>query len=259
MKKNPTKEKVALVTGSTAGIGKGIALALAEEGFNVILNGRRPESDIQELQESISQLGIMHPPAYVQGSIDDETVRKKILNHITENHGKLDLLVNNAGVAPAVRKDMLEVTEEDLSRLMQINCFAPYLLTSSLVPLMEKSEHTCNIVNISSISAYTASINRAEYCLSKAAVSMMTALFAQRLSESNIRVFEIRPGIIETDMTSAVKEKYDNEIESGLLPISRWGQPEDIAKTILGIVKGYVPYSTGDVLNIDGGFHLRTL
>ena len=253
-------KKTALVTGSTAGIGKAITMSLAENGYQVITNGRRPESEVKPLLKQLSEASndkLQH--LYCQGDIADEKARQKIRDRITEFCGSLSLLVNNAGVAPKKRVDMLELQEADILALLKTNLIAPFMLTKELVPLLKAGGKESFIVNISSISAYTASTNRADYCISKAGISMMTQLYAQRLIVENIRVFEIRPGIIKTDMTAPVKEKYDELIEEGIFPIKRWGQPNDIARAVLGIVKGYYPYTTGEVINIDGGFHMRSL
>ncbi len=258
MKNN--EKKTAVITGGTAGIGKAIAIAIAEEGFSLILNSRRPEKEAEPLISRVKNiLGKEGTCIYVRGDIADPGTKEEILSVVTGRFGSLQLLVNNAGVSTANRKDMLELTEEDMIQLLKINLIAPFLLASSLSPLMKSEASPTYIVNISSISADTVSTNRADYCISKAGLSMVTKLFADRLAEDNIRVFEIRPGIISTDMTTPVKEKYDKLIENGLLPIARWGLPEDVAKTILGIVKGYHPYATGEIINVDGGFHIRRL
>ena len=179
--------------------------------------------------------------------------------------GRLDLLVNNAGVAPTERVDILEAKEESFDRLININTKGPYFLTQAAAHWMidqaksNPNEPRPQIITISSISAYTASVSRGDYCVSKAGLSMMTKLFAARLAEHGINVFEIRPGIIATDMTAAVKEKYDALIAKGLSPISRWGTPEDIAKAVVAIATRAFPFSTGEVINVDGGFHLRIL
>jgi len=182
--------------------------------------------------------------------------------------GRLDLLVNNAGVAPAVRADILDATEESFDRLIHTNVRGPYFLTQQVARWMiERVEaqpagapaYRPKIVFISSISAYTASINRGDYCVSKAALAMLTPLYAARLAEHGINVYEIRPGVIRTDMTGPVKEKYDQLIEQGLTPIKRWGTPEDVGKAVAAIAQDLLPFSTGEVINVDGGFHLRRL
>ncbi|MCP4681096.1 MAG: 3-ketoacyl-ACP reductase [Desulfobacterales bacterium] len=260
MTSNEKKAPVALVTGGTAGIGKSIALSMAEEGYSIILNSRRPEKEVEELMARIEDIsGKRQSCVYIRGDIADSATRKEILSLIENQFSSLQVLVNNAGISTANRKDMLELTEEDMIHLLKTNLIAPFLLAASLAPYMKSDTSVNYMVNISSISAYTVSTNRADYCISKAGLSMMTKLFAERLAGDNIRVFEIRPGIIHTDMTAPVKEKYDHLIENNLLPIGRWGVPEDVAKTVVGIVKGYHPYATGDVINVDGGFHIRRL
>ena len=172
--------------------------------------------------------------------------------------GKIDVLVNNAGVAPKERKDILEITGEDFDDVVNINLKGTFFVTQKFVPLLRKSESS-RIVNISSMSSYTASVNRGEYCISKAGISMITKLFAVRLAEFGISVIEIRPGIIETDMTSKVKEKYDKLIEDGITPIRRMGKPEDIGKCVVSIAKGNFDFCTGTVIDCDGGFSVRSL
>jgi len=203
-----------------------------------------------------------------QADISVSSARKKLIEFTRERFGHLDLLVNNAGVAPNVRADLLEAGEESFDRLINVNVKGPYFLTQLAARWMiEQVESQAagstaakpKIVTISSISAYTASTNRGDYCLAKAALSMLTPLFAARLAGHGIRVYEIRPGIIATDMTGPVKEKYDNLIAGGLTPIKRWGQPEDIGKAVTAIAQDLLPFSTGEVINVDGGFHLRTL
>ncbi len=181
-----------------------------------------------------------------------------------EKCGRLDLLVNNAGMAPRQRRDLLETTEESYDEVMAVNLKGPFFLTQRVANLMiellqQGVIEQPKIINIGSMSAYTASVNRGEYCLSKAGLGMMTALFADRLAEYGILVYEVRPGVIATDMTSVVKERYDRLIGEGLTPVRRWGQPGDVAQAVLAIAQGYLPFSTGEVINVDGGFHLRRL
>lgn len=260
MEADQIKNPVALVTGSTAGIGKAIAGALAKEGYDLIVNGRRPEREVEELIKQLEKAnGRSGSCLYVRGDISDQTTRDKIVALVEQQYPGLCMLVNNAGVPSARRKDMLELNEDEIVRLLKINLIGPFLLTSALAPLIDSKTSSGHIINISSISAYTVSTERADYCISKAGMSMMTQLFAQRLAEQNVSVFEIRPGIIKTDMTAPVQEKYDRLIAGGLLPISRWGLPDDIAAVVTGIAKGYYPYATGEVINIDGGFHIRQL
>jgi NAD(P)-dependent dehydrogenase (short-subunit alcohol dehydrogenase family) len=258
---HPTEE-VALVTGSRRGIGLGIAIALASDGFNVVLNGTSPPSAAKEAIERVRSTGSR--TQYVQGDISVGADRERLIEKIEEVFGRLDILVNNAGVAPEVRLDILEATEESFDRLIRVNLKGPYFLTQRIANWMieqrEKDKsRKLKIINTSSTSAYTASPSRGEYCVSKAGVSMMTALFATRLAEYDIGVYEIRPGIIATDMTAPVKGKYDRLISEGLTPIRRWGTPEDVGKAALAIARDYFPFSTGEIINVDGGFHLRVL
>ena len=239
---------VALVTGATRGIGKGIATMLADNGYTVVAVGTREAGDAYN--------GI-----YIQGDISNADDRKRIIDTVYEKYGQLNVLVNNAGVAPLERMDLLEMSVESMDRLLDINLKGTFFLTQYAASKMiaENSELPQMIINITSISADTTSINRGEYCISKAGLSMVTKLFADRLSEYGINVYEIRPGIIETDMTAKVKDKYTALIEGGLLPIKRMGQPEDVAKTVLALANGGMLYTTGEVIHVDGGFHLKRL
>ena len=190
--------------------------------------------------------------------------RIRLIEEVKSKYGRLDLLVNNAGVAPKQRLDILEATEESFERLISINLKGPYFLTQLAANWMIEQMNAYEgrnpkIINISSISAFTSSPSRGEYCISKAGISMMTKLYADRLADYGIQVFEIQPGVIETDMTRGVKEKYDRLIEEGMTPIKRWGYPEDIAKAVAAIATGAFPFSTGEVIHVDGGFHLRRL
>ncbi len=271
MIKSNNLNMTALVTGGTAGIGKAIALSLAREGYSIILSGRRAEGEVKPLLESIedihrdiqSKKGGEGSCIYVRGDISDVKTRQKLKEAVEGGVAPLKVLVNNAGVTTKGRKDMLDLTEEEILDLLKINLVAPFLISSALASALASQlsgeGSPGYIINISSISAYTPSVNRADYCISKAGLSMMTKLFAERLAMENVRVFEVRPGIIKTDMTNPVREKYDTLIDGGLLPIKRWGEPEDVAKAVIGIVSGYHPYSTGGVINVDGGFHIRGL
>jgi len=251
--------KIALVTGSTSGIGKAIALALAKQGMCVIINGRRDRSLITNLLSTIEEINNIKPCPYIQGDIATEQTRNNIIEFIKNNYGYLNILVNNAGITTQSRKDMVTLTEDDMLYVLKVNCIAPFLLTTALYPILVTKNSINYIINIASISSYTVSTNRADYCISKAGMSMMTKLFAIRFAADNIRVFELRPGIIQTDMTRPVQEKYDNLIANGLLPISRWGQPEDVAMVVDAITKGFYNYSTGEIINVDGGFHIARL
>ena len=258
------KKRVALVTGGTRGIGLGISENLAKDGIHLAVNGIRDEGDVQTTLESLRRHGV--EAIYCRGDIGDAEERMSILDAIYDAFGHLNYLVNNAGVAPLVRQDVLESTEESFERVMRINVQGPHFLTqhaaNRMIQEIKKDPHfpAC-IVNVSSISATMASPNRAEYCLSKAALSMSTKIFAVRLSDYNIPVFEIRPGVIRTDMTSSdrVKEKYYNMISEGLLLESRWGTPEDVGRAVAMLIRGDLPYSTGQIIMVDGGLTVERL
>ena len=244
-------QKVALVTGSYQGIGKAIADMLTENGYTVVY------SDVHEKME-----GVEH---YVKCDIARDDDRRKALKYVDENFGRLDLLVNNAGVACKVRLDILETTEESFDRVVGINTkgtfFMSQLFANYMIEKLGKVEdYTPRMVNIASNSSYTSSVSRGEYCISKAGVSMVTTLFADKLGEYGIPVLEVRPGIIKTPMTEVVTAKYDNLIfNEGITPIKRWGQPEDVAKCVLAVAMGLLDFSTGTVINSDGGFHVKRL
>jgi 3-oxoacyl-[acyl-carrier protein] reductase len=261
--------QVGLITGASRGIGRGIALQLARLGFDLVLNYRSnseaarhtAENCIREARENGKKIHVETFP----GDISESAVRSDIVPFVRESFHRMDLLVNNAGIAPRERLDLLEATESSFDELMSVNLKAPFFLTQAVANWMIEQrpergpEYRPKIVTISSISAFTASTNRGDYCVSKAGLSMMTALFASRLAAESIQVFEIRPGIIATDMTSGVKEKYDQLIGDGLTPIPRWGEPDDVGKAVGAIAQDLLPFSTGEVINVDGGFHLRRL
>ncbi|HEY8474013.1 MAG TPA: 3-ketoacyl-ACP reductase [Natronosporangium sp.] len=254
--------KSAIVTGASRGIGRGIALALAGAGFQVVVNYVRNAEAAKEVADRVEAAGARAHlvPADIAVAAD----RQRLVEQAYAACGRIDLLVNNAGVAPAVRADLLEATEESFDRVIGTNLKGPYFLTQLVARRMIEQvqsgvvEHP-KIVTISSVSAYAASVNRGDYCLAKAGLGMLTALYAARLAEHGIGVYEIRPGIVETDMTGPVKERYDQLIANGLTPIRRWGQPEDVGKAVLAIATDLLPFSTGQVIDVDGGFHLRTL
>jgi 3-oxoacyl-[acyl-carrier protein] reductase len=190
--------------------------------------------------------------------------RQKIVDEAIKEYGQIDMLVNNAGIGPRVRMDMLEIGEESMNEVLAVNTIGPYFLTQFVSKKMielisQKKIESGKIVNIGSMSAYTSSTSRAEYCISKAAVAMNTLLYADRLASEGINVYEIRPGIIKTPLTEIVKDKYDKLIAEGILPIKRWGMPEDIGKAIVAIAEDYLPYSTGQIIDVDGGFHIHRL
>jgi len=254
--------RVALVTGAGRGIGRGIALALAERGWAVGINYRGNAEAAQETAQAVSTTG--GRPLLVQADIAQAADRGRLLDETLAAFGRLDLLVNNAGMGPRQRVDLLETTEASYDEVLAVNLKGPFFLAQAAAKLMlaqlrAGATYPPKIINIGSISAYTASTSRSEYCLSKAGMAMMTQLFADRLANEGINVYELRPGIIETDMTSVVKGKYDALIADGLTPIRRWGQPADVAAAVVAIAEGYLPFSTGEVINVDGGFHLRRL
>ncbi len=244
---------VAVVTGGSRGIGKAIAEELMKKDFIVIVTARNKNSGTDDMKKR-------YPDKFrfVSCDISDPESRKNLVQFIEENFGKLDLLVNNAGVAPRERKDILEITPDDFDYLMNINLKGTFFLTQELTALLIKNEKS-RIVNISSMSAYTASVNRGEYCISKAGVSMITKLFASRLAQYGVSVIEVRPGIIETDMTSKVKEKYKQLISEGITPVNRMGKPEDVAKCVACVAEGSFDFCTGTVIDCDGGFNVRRL
>lgn len=254
-------QKIALVTGSRRGIGLGIARKLGQEGYFVILSATAAQDDA--VVAELTQEGI--DCTYISCNIAHADERAHIFEDIRARHGRLDVMVNNAGVAPNVRLDLLETTEESFDRLMGINLkgtfFMCQLAANTMIGMQQQGleDYTPRIVNISSMSAYTSSVNRGEYCISKAGLSMTTQLFADRLAEYGIPVFEVRPGIIQTDMTAGVSEKYQKLIEGGVTPIRRFGQPADVANCVAAAVSGLLDFATGQVLNADGGFHIRRL
>src|SRR5690606_33746225 len=251
--------RVALVTGASRGIGRGIAEALARAGYDVVVNYASNAEAAAKVVAEIEQAG--QRGIAVQADISVTADRQRLVDATYDHFGRLDLLVNNAGVAPAVRADILDATEESFDRMIGVNLRGPYFLTQLVARRMieQRSEAPPKIVTISSISAYTASVNRGDYCLAKAGLAMMTALFATRLAEHGINVYEIRPGVIDTDMTGPVRERYNQLSSDGLTAIRRWGQPDDVARAVVAIATDLLPFSTGQVIDVDGGFHLRAL
>jgi NAD(P)-dependent dehydrogenase (short-subunit alcohol dehydrogenase family) len=248
--------KTALITGGARGIGFGVALKLASEGFNIAVIATRNQSEVQNQLNQLNNEG--SDTLYLCGNIANVPDCESCVAKVIEKYKKIDVLVNNSGVAPKVRADILETSEESIDYVFNINIKGTFFMTQAVAKQMLRQKDGI-IINISSVSAYTSSVNRPEYCMSKSAVSMMTALFADRLAGDGIRVYEIRPGIIKTDMTSTVADRYDKMIEEGVFPIQRWGVPEDVAKAVAAFACGAFPYSTGEVINVDGGFHLRRL
>ena len=227
-------QKIAVVTGGSRGIGFGIASQLAEDGFHVVIMAVSPREKHKE-----HLLLLENYPSgytYIQGSIASREDRIRCISQVIREYGRIDVLVNNAGIAPQKRTDLLDMTEESFDELIQTN-----------------------IINISSMSAVVSSVNRGEYCVSKAGISMLTRLYADRLAGEQIYVYEVRPGIIATDMTSVVREKYDSLFKQGICPIARWGNPEDIGNAVSILCSGKLKYSTGQVIDVDGGFHIQRL
>ena len=254
--------EVALVTGGTRGIGLGIAEALASNGFRLALCGRRAETDVRDTLEALRDLGadVLYVPADISSAEDRAALVEAVLGHF----GNLNVLVNNAGVAPKERNDLLEASEESFERVLRINLQGPYFLTQTVANAMVAQKKKDpgvrgTIINVTSISSTLASPNRGQYCISKAGLSMATQLWAVRLAEFGIGVYEVRPGIIRTDMTSGVTEKYDRLIEDGLTLQPRWGTPADVGKAAAMLARGDLPYSTGTVIMVDGGLTVGRL
>jgi 3-oxoacyl-[acyl-carrier protein] reductase len=251
-------DRIALVTGAARGIGRAIAVALAKEKWCVVINYRGNAEAAREalkLAEDSGGRGII-----VRADVSVAADRTRLVAETLAAFGRIDLLVNNAGMAPRERMDLLEMTEASYDEVMATNLKGPLFLTQLVaLRMIELKSERAKIVNIGSLSAYAGSTNRGEYCISKAGVGMMTALFADRLAGYGINVYEVRPGIIHTDMTSAVKDQYDRRIAEGLTPIARWGEPEDVARAVVALAGDCFPFTTGEVINVDGGFHLRRL
>jgi len=248
--------KSAIITGGAGGIGFATAQQLASEGFNIAIFDIRDESNFIEKKAQLDEAG--SDTIYFQGDIARREVCYNFVEKVIDKYRKIDVLVNNSGVAPKVRADLLETSEESIDYVFGINIKGTFFMTQAVARRMIVQNDGI-IINISSMSAYTSSVNRPEYCMSKSAISMMTVLFADRLASHNIRVYEIRPGVIRTDMTASVTGKYDRMIAEGVFPIKRWGYPEDVAKAVSAFANGAYPYSTGEAINVDGGFHLRRL
>ncbi len=257
-------KKLALVTGGSRGIGRAICVDLAKLDYTVVINYREDmgaaEETLQLIEKNDGRADLC------QGDISARSHRDLIVDYVMEQFGRIDLLVNNAGIAPNERRDILETEEESYHRVLNTNLHGPYFLTQRVAREMaslrqEQLIDTAAIVNISSLRRYTAAVSYGEYCISKAGLSMITKLFAVRLAEYGIGVYEISPGVIETDMTRSdtVRDYYDKKISAGLAPINRWGKPSEVASAVSAIARGDFPFSTGEVLNVDGGFHLRHL
>ena len=262
---NQSNRKVALVTGASRGIGRAIAIELARVDYDVMITYVTNSQAATEAAAEIRGAREAARVAICRSNVADAGDRADLLKQTRAEFGRLDLLVNNAGIAPAERVDLLDATVESFDRLIAVNLKGPYFLTQTVAAWMIEQRaaripsYRPAIINISSVSAYAASPARGDYCVSKAGLSMMTKLYAARLADEGINVYEIRPGVISTDMTADVKEKYDRLIEADLTPIKRWGTPEDIGRAAAAIATGAFPFSTGEVINVDGGFHLRRL
>jgi NAD(P)-dependent dehydrogenase (short-subunit alcohol dehydrogenase family) len=255
-------KKTALITGGTRGIGLGIATELAKAGFNLALNGMREEAKVESVLEDLRSYGTR--VAYFQGDISLKEDRQKLVNAVFKQFDRVNVLVNNAGIAPPERRDILEATEESFEKVLTVNLQGPYFLTQMLANKMidtkiQLPEEFYCIINVSSVSATFASVNRGEYCISKAGIAMATKLWATRLGEFDIPVYEIQPGVIRSDMTSGVKEKYDQLFKNGLAIQQRWGMPEDVGKVAAAMATGSLPYSTGQVVMVDGGMSIQRL
>jgi NAD(P)-dependent dehydrogenase (short-subunit alcohol dehydrogenase family) len=254
----------ALVTGGSRGIGRAICLELARRGYAVLINFNENLGAAEETRQQIERLGV--PVDVCQADVAEGSHRDLLIGFTMERFGRIDLLVNNAGIAPSTRKDILETDEATFDRLLRTNLRGPYFLTQRvsrvMIELIEaKTIERADIINISSIRSYTAARNYGEYCISKAGMSMVTKLFALRLAEYGINVYEVCPGIIETDMTAAkiTRSYYDAKLAEGMTPINRWGRPEEVARAVGAIASGDFPFSTGAVFPVDGGWHLRHL
>ena len=254
-----TAARVALVTGGTRGIGLGIARALAADGWHLALCGVRGTDAVAPLLDTFAGRA-----DYFQADVSSPVDRTRLADAVAERYGAVNALVNNAGRAPRVRADILEATEESFEELVRTNLQGPYFLTQALARQMAAHRQadpafTAAIVFVTSVSAEMASIMRGEYCVSKAGLAMAARLFAVRLAPLAIPVFEVRPGIIATDMTAGVRETYDARIASGLVPERRWGQPEDVGRAVAALLRGDIPYATGTVVHVDGGLTIPTL
>ena len=249
-------KKTAIITGGAGGIGFGTAKQLVADGFNIAIFDIKDQSSFLDNIVQLDMAG--SDTMYYNGNIANVEDCYSFVEKVIEKYGKIDVLVNNSGVAPKVRADILDTTEESIDYVFDINVKGTFFMTQAVARRMIEQNDGI-IINISSISAYVSSVNRPEYCMSKSAISMMTVLFADRLAAYGIRVYEIRPGVIRTNMTAPVAEKYDRMIAEGVFPIDRWGYPDDVAKAVSAFACCSFPYSTGEVINVDGGFHLRKL
>ena len=258
---------VVLITGASRGLGRGIALEAAAEGLSVVINyasnAAAAEDTIAACQQVARTTGQRFLP--VKGDISSREARRSVLEQTLHAFGRIDALINNAGIAPRVRADLTETSEGSFEELLRVNLQGPFFLTQAVAnhwlsaPYAPAIASGFKIVFVTSISADTASVNRGEYCVSKAGLAMASQLWAVRLAEHGVQVVELRPGIMATDMTAGVKEKYDTLLASGLVPQRRWGTAEDVGKAVRAVLAGHFPFTTGDVIHLDGGFHIRRL
>jgi len=264
--KRPTRARaarpLALVTGGTRGIGLAIARALAQDGWDLVLVGVRPRSAVSDAIAPIAAAGAQ--VTYVSADLSNSRARARLVRSVKARFGAVQALVNNAGRAPRVRADILEASEASFDEVLRTNLYGPYFLTQALArPMLERKRRdpafAASIVFVTSVSAELASPSRGEYCVSKAGLSMAARLFAVRLAGEGIPVYEVRPGIIETDMTAPVREAYDRRIAEGLVPERRWGKPEDVGRTVAALLRGDLPHASGAIIPVDGGLQLPRL
>jgi 3-oxoacyl-[acyl-carrier protein] reductase len=257
---SPCARPVALVTGGSRGIGRGICIELARAGYAVGVNFRGNE---EAARETVAALGAGAEALLCRGDVGSAADRAQLVETVLARWGRLDVLVNNAGITSVGRLDLLDATEASWDRVLAVNLKGAFFLSQRVALEMIRlaaaglADYRPAIVNISSVSAYAASVNRGDYCIAKAGMAMMTQLFALRLAAHGVRVYEVRPGVIESDMTAAVHEQYSALLADGLAPIRRWGTPEDVGRAVAALVAGAIPYSTGEVVNVDGGWHVR--
>ncbi len=253
---------VAIITGSSRGIGRAIAIDLAKAGHAVVVNYASNQVAANDVVNEILALG--SDAIAVQADVAQKVDRERLINAALERWARLDVLVNNAGITSPGRRDLLDATEESWDQVFATNLKGPFFLAQHAAREMIRcaeggTSHRGTIINVSSISAYAVSTNRADYCIAKSAMQMMTWLLATRLADHNVLVYEVCPGVIASDMTAPVKEKYDRLIEDGLSPLRRWGEPDDVARAVTMLASGALPFSTGERINVDGGFHIRRL
>lgn len=257
-----SRARVALVTGGGRGIGFAAADCLARDGFQLAICGRREEPAVTDSLAALRRHGV--EVCYVRADVADRAARTELMRAVRDRFGRLHVLVNNAGIAPPERRDLLEASEESFEQVLRTNLQGPYFITQAAARWMIEQkqgdpEFRGCIINVSSISATTASVNRGEYCVAKAGLSMATQLWAARLGEWDLPVYEVRPGVVRTDMTAEVEAKYDQLIAQGLLVQPRWGLPDDVGRAVAMLARGELAYSTGQVVMVDGGFNVRRL